>query len=53
MARHLAPRAQVILSGLLTPQAGGVIAAYRARGLVPERHLRIDGWSSLLLRAMK
>ena len=53
MARHLAPRAQVILSGLLTPQAGGVIAAYRARGLVPEQHLRIDGWSSLLLRAMK
>jgi ribosomal protein L11 methyltransferase len=53
MARHLAPRAQVIISGLLTPQAGGVIAAYRARGLVPLRHLRIDGWSSLLLRAMR
>jgi ribosomal protein L11 methyltransferase len=52
MARHLAPRAQVILSGLLTPQAGGVIAAYRARGLVPLRHLKIDGWSSLLLRAI-
>ena len=27
----------------------GVIAAYRARGLVPLRHLRIEGWSSLLL----
>jgi ribosomal protein L11 methyltransferase len=51
MSRHLAPRALVILSGLLTPQAGGVIAAYRARGLVPLRHLKIDGWSSLLLRA--
>jgi ribosomal protein L11 methyltransferase len=51
MSRHLTPRAQVILSGLLTPQAGGVIAAYRARGLVPLRHLKIDGWSSLLLRA--
>jgi ribosomal protein L11 methyltransferase len=50
MARHLAPSALVILSGLLTPQAPGVIAAYRARGLVPVRHLRIDGWSSLLLR---
>ena len=50
MARHLAPSALVILSGLLTPQATGVIAAYRARGLVPVRHLRIDGWSSLLLR---
>ena len=50
MARHLAPRALVILSGLLTPQAPGVIAAYRARGLVPLRHLRIEGWSSLLLQ---
>ncbi|MBR0751439.1 50S ribosomal protein L11 methyltransferase [Bradyrhizobium jicamae] len=50
MARHLAPSAQVILSGLLTHQAPAVIAAYRARGLVPLRHLRIEGWSSLLLR---
>ena len=53
MARHLAPSALVILSGLLTPQAQGVIAAYRARGLVPLRHLRIEGWSSLLLRKVK
>ncbi|HKU05306.1 MAG TPA: 50S ribosomal protein L11 methyltransferase, partial [Bradyrhizobium sp.] len=50
MARHLAPQALVILSGLLTPQAPGVIAAYRARGMVPLRHLRIEGWSSLLLQ---
>ncbi len=50
MARHLAPEARVILSGLLTHQAAGVVAAYRAHGLVPLRHLRIEGWSSLLLR---
>jgi ribosomal protein L11 methyltransferase len=50
MARHLAPGALVILSGLLTHQATAVIAAYRARGLVPLLHLKIDGWSSLLLR---
>jgi ribosomal protein L11 methyltransferase len=50
MVRHLAPSALVVLSGLLTAQVPGVIAAYRARGLVPLRHLRIDGWSSLLLR---
>jgi ribosomal protein L11 methyltransferase len=50
MTRHLAPSGLVILSGLLTPQAAGVVAAYRARGLLPVRHLRIDGWSSLLLR---
>ena len=53
MARHLAPSALVILSGLLTHQASGVIAAYRDRGLVPVRHLRIDGWSSLLLRRVQ
>ena len=53
MSRYLAPGALVVLSGLLTPQAGGVIAAYRARGLVPLRHLTIDGWSSLLLRFVK
>lgn len=52
MARHLAPRALVILSGLLTHQAPGVIAAYRARGLVPLQHLRIEGWSSLLLQRL-
>jgi ribosomal protein L11 methyltransferase len=52
MTRHLAPGARVILSGLLTHQAPAVIAAYRARGLVPLRHLRIEGWSSLLLRAL-
>ncbi len=51
MSAHLAPGALVILSGLLTPQAGAVIAAYRARGLVPLRHLKIEGWSSLLLRS--
>src|ERR1700761_7014823 len=51
MSRHRAPGAQVILSGLLNHQAGAVIAAYRARGLVPVRHLKIEGWSSLLLRA--
>jgi len=50
MSRHLAGGARVILSGLLTPQAPAVIAAYRARGLVVERHIRIEGWSSLLLR---
>jgi ribosomal protein L11 methyltransferase len=53
MARHLAPSALVILSGLLPHQAQGVIAAYRARGLVLVRHLRIEGWSSLLMRRVR
>jgi ribosomal protein L11 methyltransferase len=50
MAAHLAPSALVILSGLLPHQAQGVIASYRARGLILRRHLMIDGWSSLLLQ---
>jgi ribosomal protein L11 methyltransferase len=50
MAKHLAPSALVILSGLLPHQAQGVIAAYRARGLVLLRHLQMEGWSSLLMR---
>lgn len=53
MSAHLAASALVILSGLLTPQVGAVIAAYRARGLVPLRHLKIQGWSSLLLHSIR
>jgi ribosomal protein L11 methyltransferase len=49
MSRHLAPGALVILSGLLPPQASAVISAYRARGLILKRHIRVEGWSSLLL----
>jgi ribosomal protein L11 methyltransferase len=53
MSRHLAGGARVILSGLLSAQAPAVIAAYRARGLVLERHIRIEGWSSLLLHKVQ
>ena len=49
LARHLAASARVVLSGLLPHQARSVIAAYRARGLVLERHIQIEGWSSLLM----
>ena len=50
MAQHLAPGALVILSGLLPHQANGVIAAYRANGLVLVRRLQLEGWTSLLMR---
>jgi ribosomal protein L11 methyltransferase len=50
LALQLAPSALVILSGLLPHQAQGVVAAYRARGLLLVRHLKIEGWSSLLMR---
>jgi len=38
---------------LLTPQAQSVIAAYRSRGLVLRAHIRIEGWSSLLLQSVR
>jgi ribosomal protein L11 methyltransferase len=50
MARHLAPSAYVILSGLLPHQANSVIAAYRDSGLVLVRRLQLEGWTSLLMR---
>ena len=53
MTRHLAPSASLILSGLLPSQASGMIAAYRARGLVLLRQLQIEGWSSLLMRGAR
>lgn len=50
MARHLAPGAVVILSGLLPAQVRAVIAAYRGQGIVPVRRIELEGWSSLMMR---
>jgi ribosomal protein L11 methyltransferase len=49
MRAHLAPGAMVILSGLLPEHANGVIAAYRAIGLVLKKRIELEGWTSLLL----
>ena len=50
MARHLAPSGAGDPVGAVAASGAGVIAAYRARGLVLERHIQIEGWSSLLMR---
>jgi ribosomal protein L11 methyltransferase len=50
MRAHLDPAAMVILSGLLPAQANGVTAAYRANGLVLQKRIELEGWTSLLLR---
>jgi ribosomal protein L11 methyltransferase len=50
IAALLAPRARVILSGLLAAQANAALAAYRAQGLSLERRLVLDGWATLVLR---
>jgi ribosomal protein L11 methyltransferase len=43
----LAPGGTVILSGLTRDQERGVRAAYRNRGLLPARSLRLGNWSTL------
>jgi ribosomal protein L11 methyltransferase len=45
----LAPNARVILSGLLAPQANAALAAYRAQGLVLERRLTLENWTTLVM----
>jgi ribosomal protein L11 methyltransferase len=50
MARLVAPNGRVVLSGLLVGQAGAALASYRARGLVLERRIRLEGWATLVLR---
>ncbi|MCG6857234.1 MAG: 50S ribosomal protein L11 methyltransferase [Salaquimonas sp.] len=49
LARHVARRGTVILSGLLPHQKPRIVASYRQQGLRLERaHLR-DGWLTLVL----
>ena len=53
MARVAAANGCVILSGLLAAQAGAALAAYRARGLVVQHRIHLDGWVTLVLRARR
>jgi ribosomal protein L11 methyltransferase len=50
VSRAVQPRGTLILSGILTPQAAAVLAAYRAHGMVTVQHRRIEGWSTLTLK---
>ena len=45
-----APRARIVLSGLLPGHANAVLAIYRAQGFVLERRIPLDGWVTLVLR---
>jgi ribosomal protein L11 methyltransferase len=49
MTRLVAPNGQVVLSGLLTAQAGAALASYRARGLALARRVTLEGWATLIL----
>lgn len=50
LAAHLAPGGVAVLSGLLVRQEPMVLAAHRLNGLILERRLRVNGWSTLVLR---
>jgi ribosomal protein L11 methyltransferase len=50
MARLVAPRGRIVLSGLLPSHAQAALAAYRAQGLVLERRIVLEGWVTLVLR---
>jgi ribosomal protein L11 methyltransferase len=51
LARNLAPGGRAVLSGLLRRQEPIVLAPHRGLGIVLERRIVIDGWSTLILRA--
>jgi len=50
LARHLAPGGTAILAGLLRVQARDVLAAHRRQGLVLERMIHLEPWTTLVLR---
>jgi ribosomal protein L11 methyltransferase len=46
----LAPGGRLILSGILSAQAAGVIAAYRRQHLRLATRFTLDGWVTLVMR---
>ncbi|MEL7049887.1 MAG: 50S ribosomal protein L11 methyltransferase, partial [Pseudomonadota bacterium] len=49
VAHIIKPGGDLILSGILVPQAASVIAAYRTAGFTLQDHQRITGWSTITL----
>lgn len=50
ISRAAAPGGFAVLSGLLHAQAPGVEAMFRAHGFAREEEIRLEGWSTLVLR---
>jgi ribosomal protein L11 methyltransferase len=50
LARHLAPGGVAILAGLLRVQARDVLAAHRRNGLVLDRMIHLEPWTTLVIR---
>jgi ribosomal protein L11 methyltransferase len=51
IARLAAPRADIILSGLIGRDVAGVAAAYGVQGIALARRIDIDGWATLLMQS--
>lgn len=49
LGKAVAPGGNLVLAGLLTPEAPAVLAAYRAQGFGLVQHQRIEDWSILTL----
>ena len=49
LCRLTAPGARIVLSGLLPSHANAALAIYRARGLVLEKRITLDGWVTLVM----
>ena len=50
VAKLLAPRGRIILSGLLPSHANAAMSAYRMQGLALEYRMTLDGWTTMILR---
>lgn len=50
LSRCLAPGGTAVLSGLLDSQQAQVLMAHRMQGLSLRRRIKVDGWSTLVLR---
>jgi ribosomal protein L11 methyltransferase len=50
IAHLAAPRAQIVLSGLLRAQANAIVSAGGAVGLRLEARIDLDGWTTLVMR---
>lgn len=53
IARAVTPGGHLVLSGLLNDQAMEIAATYCTAGFALERHMRIAGWSTLVLRRVR
>ena len=49
-AKQVSPAGRLVLSGILNEQAADVVSAHDAAGLVVTNHLKIDEWTTLVLR---